>query len=134
MKRTIFIFIIATTSLRGTALAQSYDLSAWDCELLKSNPAHLDTKDAVRQATKKVMPQIPDDARIKDARVTVAIVVDADGSVQCVHAKQGHPLLISSCIQAAKDWRFKPYRVKGHPSPFIADLVFHFANSNVAAE
>src|SRR5579862_2891427 len=108
MKLIVFAIVVAVMLLQCPTLAQTYDLSSWDCELLKSNPARLSTADAVRRASEKVMPQLPGDARIKDARVTVAIVVDSYGSVQCVHTKQGHPLLISACIQAAKDWKFKP--------------------------
>jgi hypothetical protein len=134
MRLIVFVIVISLMLLPRHALAQTYDLSAWDCELLKSNPARLSTADVVQRATKKVVPQIPGDASIKDARVTVAIVIDAEGAVRCVHAKQGHPLLIASCIQAAKDWKFKPYRVKGHAKPFVADLVFQFTNSNVAVE
>jgi len=121
-------------ALVSVTFAQTYDTTSWDCELLKSAPANVSTREAIQLATKKVMPERPGDATTRDARVTVVIVVDRSGSVQCVHAKQGHPLLISGCIQAAKDWTFKPYRAKGHPVPFVTDLTFRFTNQKISVE
>ena len=129
MARTVLILVaaFAVLSLAVTAqTTQTYDLSTWECELSMAA--------ALQRVTKKVMPEIPGDATIQDARVTVVIAVDANGSVQCVHAKQGHPLLIGSCIDAAKDWKFKPYTAKGHRSAFLVDLTFHFTNREVVVD
>jgi outer membrane biosynthesis protein TonB len=134
----IILMVAAAFAMLGlpspAQATQTYDLSAWECDLLKSSPPKLSVGEAVRRATRKVMPGIPGDATIRDARVTVVIAVDATGSVQCVHAKQGHPLLIASCIEAAKDWKFKPYTAKGHRSAFLVDLTFHFTNQKVVVD
>ena len=132
MKRIALMFAIALT-LRGVALAQTSEF-AWDCDLLKSKPATLSAGASVRRAEKRVTPELPGDANIRDARVTVALAVDASGSVQCVHVKQGNPPLTGSSVQAAKDWKFKPYAPKGRPVPFVADLTFHFIIGRVLFE
>jgi hypothetical protein len=134
MNRIVFLCVVAVLTLHGAGNAQGYDISAWDCDLLKATPAQLGAGDAARRATKKVIPELLSDATIKDARVTVAVVVDAGGSVQCVHGKQGHPLLIGASIEAAKNWKFRPYTVKGHSVPFVADLTFHFVGHKVIFE
>ena|ERR1700676_3039075 len=133
MRRVLGICVLAVLSLRAASV-QTYDTSAWDCELLKANPLNLTMEDAIRRATRKVMPEIPGDLKIKDLRVTVVVVVNKDGSVECVHAKEGHPLLISQCIEAAKYWKFKPYVAKDHPIPFITNLTFHFTNHSVRVD
>lgn len=134
MKQASIAVLVLTIALTAGGRPQNYDLSTWDCELLKDNLVNVDTKDAVRRATKKVIPDPPGDVTTRDALVTVAIVVDAKGWVQCIHAKQGHPLLITRAIQAAKDWRFKPYIVKGHALPFETDLTFRFTRQTVRIE
>ena len=134
MKRALGICATALVALQALGYAQTYDASAWDCDLLKASPTTLAKQDAVRRATKRVMPEILGDMTTKDSRVTVVVVVNKDGSVECVHAKEGHPLLISQCIEAAKDWKFRPYRVKGHSVPFVTNLTFRFTDHKVRVE
>jgi hypothetical protein len=134
MSRIILACAVAVLALHVAGCAQTYDISAWDCGLLKENPTNLGVGEAVRRATKRVMPVLLGDEKTMDARVTVAVAVDAHGSVQCVHAKEGHPLFIGACTEAAKDWKFRPYTVKGHSVPFVPDLTFHFTGQKVRLE
>ena len=43
----------------------------------------------------------------------IEMVVAKSGEPTEIHALRGHPLLISTTIEAAKQWRFRPYRLNG---------------------
>jgi hypothetical protein len=100
--------------------------SAWDYDLLKESPTSLAMEEAVRRATKKVMPEILGDMTTRDSPVTVVAVVNKNGSVECMRAQEGHPFRMSPCIKAAQHWKFRPYTAKGHSVPLITNLTFHF--------
>lgn len=65
----------------------------------------------------KVLPQYPTLA--KQARVqgtvVLAAVIGKDGTIQNLHVISGHPMLTGSALDAAKQWRFKPYYLNGEP-------------------
>jgi TonB family protein len=41
-------------------------------------------------------------------KVRVEIVIAADGHVKSSRAIGGHPVLVQSCLDAVKDWKFEP--------------------------
>src|SRR5205085_1873972 len=43
--------------------------------------------------------------------VMVEVLVNPDGSVRSAEAVSGHPLLRASAVQAAMQWKFKPFTV-----------------------
>src|SRR5262245_61239908 len=45
--------------------------------------------------------------------VLIDIAVDKSGEPTQIRALEGHPLLISETMEAAKQWRFRPYRLDG---------------------
>jgi TonB family protein len=55
----------------------------------------------------------------RQAHIEGEVVLDADiskeGSVDALRVISGHPLLISSAVNAVKEWRYKPYMLNGVP-------------------
>jgi hypothetical protein len=43
----------------------------------------------------------------------IEITVAKNGEPTEIQSLQGHPLLMSATIEAAKQWRFQPYRLNG---------------------
>ena len=59
-------------------------------------------------------------------RVIVEVLVDAEGSVKCARAVKGHPLAITSAIEAVPKWKFKSYLVQGVPVAACGNLIIKF--------
>ncbi len=78
-----------------------------------------------------VLPVYPPLAR--QAHVQGAVVLDADiskdGTVETLKAISGHPMLIPAAVDAVKQWRYKPYVVKGEPVAVNTQIVVNFTLS-----
>jgi TonB family protein len=78
-----------------------------------------------------IVPAYPPLAR--QAHVQGSVILDADiskdGTVEALRVVSGHPMLISAALDAVKQWRYKPYLVKGEPVPVNTDVVVNFALS-----
>ena len=82
-----------------------------------SAPLHVSEKEMRHFAVKKVHPvysQLMLQARIQGT-VVLRIIVDKSGVPFKVSVVSGHPVLLPASIDAAKQWRYKPYLVKGNP-------------------
>lgn len=57
-----------------------------------------------------VNPQYSDLARRMNlsGKVKVELVIAPDGHVKSSRAIGGHPLLVQSCLEAVRDWKFEP--------------------------
>jgi TonB family protein len=62
-----------------------------------------------RKVKSKVTPQFSELARRMNisGKVKVEIVIAPDGHVKTARAIGGHPVLVQSCIDAVKEWRFE---------------------------
>lgn len=67
------------------------------------------SEDTKRKAKTKVNPQYSDLARKMNlsGKVKIEIVIAPDGHVKSSRAVGGHPLLVQSCLEAIKDWRYE---------------------------
>jgi protein TonB len=45
--------------------------------------------------------------------VSLVCLVNKDGKVKSIEAKQGHPLLIKAATEAVSQWEFKPVLLNG---------------------
>jgi TonB family protein len=81
------------------------------------------------QATKRVMPDYPPEAKYARAQGTVQVEVTVSESGKVIEAKvvSGHELLRGAAVEAAKKWEFKPAEVSGAPVRMQGVLVFSFA-------
>ena len=63
---------------------------------------------------RQVNPIYPnDDLAPKEGRVLLQAVVAEDGTVHDLKVMKGNPLLGRAAIQAAAQWRYRPYRLNG---------------------
>lgn len=78
---------------------------------------------------KRVDPIYPEIAKAANAsgNVVVEIVVDEAGKVVSARALNGHPLLRSAAVDAARQWQFTPTQLSGEPVNVIGTLTFNFA-------
>jgi TonB family protein len=67
----------------------------------------------------------------RQAHIQGEVVLDADiskeGSVDALRVISGHPLLISSAVNAVKEWRYKPYLLNGVPVPVNTHITVKFS-------
>ena len=80
-------------------------------------PVEVSEKEMRHFVRKKVQPvysQFMLQTRIQGT-VKLRVIVDKSGVPIKVSLVYGHPVLAPSAIEAAKQWRYKPYLVKGNP-------------------
>jgi len=67
------------------------------------------TEEGKRKIKSKTNPQYSDLARRMSlsGKVKIEVVIAPDGHVKGAHAVGGHPVLVQSCLDAVKDWRFE---------------------------
>jgi protein TonB len=67
--------------------------------------------------TRKVQPTYPPLA--KTARIQGDVVLNAviskSGSIENLRVMSGHPMLVTSALDAVKQWKYKPYILNGEP-------------------
>ena len=63
-----------------------------------------------RKAKTRTVPQVPELARRMNitGKVKIEVVIAPDGHVKTSRAVGGHPVLVQSCLDAVKDWKFEP--------------------------
>lgn len=63
-----------------------------------------------RKVKSKILPATPELARRMNitGKVKIEVVIAPDGHVKSSHAMGGHPVLVQSCLDAIKDWKFEP--------------------------
>jgi len=75
-----------------------------------------------------VAPKLP--ALARQARlegyVLVGVLVNEAGLVTCAHLISGHPLLVGSAIDAARQWIFRPATQNGRTVSVYGILAFHY--------
>ena|ERR1700740_3310415 len=66
-------------------------------------------EESKRKIKYKTNPQFSEIARRMNlsGKVKVELVIAPDGHVKNTHAIGGHPILVQSCLDAVKDWRFE---------------------------
>jgi Gram-negative bacterial TonB protein C-terminal len=55
--------------------------------------------------------------------IELLVVVDEQGKPICISVVRGHPILTSTAISSVKDWRFRPYSMKGKCKKYSGSLV-----------
>ncbi len=70
--------------------------------------------------------QYPADIRVTGT-VVLRAVIDKEGVVTHLQVVSGHPMLVLSAIEAAKQYRYKPYKLNGEPVEVDTKISIHFA-------
>lgn len=81
-----------------------------------------------RLLVRKVDPVYPEAARRAALQGTVVLeaVIAADGTVVNLHPVSGPDGLVAAAMDAARWWRFRPYRVRGEPAAVETTLSVDF--------
>jgi TonB family protein len=63
-----------------------------------------------RKVKTKITPAIPELARRMNitGKVKIEVVIAPDGHVKSSRAVGGHPVLVQTCLDAIKEWKFEP--------------------------
>jgi len=63
-----------------------------------------------RKVKTKVLPAVPELARRMNitGKVKIEVVIAPDGRVKSSRALGGHPVLVQTCQDAVKEWKFEP--------------------------
>jgi TonB family protein len=66
------------------------------------------TEEGKRKVKTKVAPVYPELAKRMSVsgKVKIEVIITPDGRVKSTRALGGHPLLVQSCIDAVKEWKF----------------------------
>ena len=74
-----------------------------------ANSQQMLVEEGKRKAKNKVTPNYPDLARRMSigGKVKVEVVIAPDGRVKSARALGGHPVLVQSCLDAVREWRFE---------------------------
>ncbi|MGA8213109.1 MAG: energy transducer TonB [Candidatus Sulfotelmatobacter sp.] len=66
---------------------------------------------------KRVQPEYPQEARDKHIQGVVVLMaeISKEGDVTAMRLVSGHPLLAPAAVEAVKQWKYKPYLLKGQP-------------------
>jgi len=67
------------------------------------------TEEGKRKVKSRVNPQYSDLARRMNltGKVKIEVVIAPDGRVKNARAIGGHPLLVQSCLDAVRDWKYE---------------------------
>jgi protein TonB len=58
--------------------------------------------------------------------VLLQAFVGADGNIRDLHVLSGDPILVSAALEAARQWRFRPYLQNGQPVETQAKIMVIF--------
>lgn len=72
--------------------------------------AQTTVEEGKRKVKTKVLPTVPELARRMNitGKVKIEVVIAPDGHVKSSRAMGGHPVLVQSCQDAVKEWKFEP--------------------------
>src|SRR5215472_4149573 len=102
------LLMIAMFSLAGVGLAQQTD---------QPGVQRVQRPEAIAMGnlTDVVDPTLPGDLGTVAGKVVLRILIDKEGKVVEANLVSGHPILVSACLDAVKQWKFRPYLLNNAP-------------------
>jgi periplasmic protein TonB len=85
-----------------------------------------DQPEALSQTVETSYPSLARRMKVQGS-VLLQAFVGADGGIKDLRVLSGNPILTSAAIDAARQWRFKPYLQNGQPVETQAKIVVNFA-------
>jgi hypothetical protein len=83
-------------------------------------------------AQNKTLPDVADlKGKELSSTVILRIIIGKDGAVRCVDPVQGDSDLCPRSVEAARQWRFRPYLLNGQPIMVETRIEFVFKKGNV---
>jgi Gram-negative bacterial TonB protein C-terminal len=55
--------------------------------------------------------------------IELLVVIDERGKPICISVVRGHPILTSTAMSSVRDWRFRPFSMKGKRKQYSGSLV-----------
>jgi TonB family protein len=90
-------------------------------------PVRVEPAEADRNLVKKVAPTLPLMEKLGIAgTVVLEATISPEGKVTTLKAISGHPMLISSVIDAVRQWKYKPFLQGGRPIAVITRVEWTF--------
>lgn len=93
-------------------------------------PQHVRVSETVMQGLvlSKVSPEYPAEAKANHVQgvVTLAMVIRKDGTVTDVQVVSGPAELTAAAVNAARQWRYRPYQLLGRPVEIQTTAQFNF--------
>ncbi len=85
-----------------------------------------------RIVQKKVLPDISDliDKKL-DSLIILRVILDTRGNVRCARPEQGDADLFPRSIEAAEQWRFRPYQANGETLVVETQIQFRYKKNRV---
>ena len=76
----------------------------------------------------KVHPEYPADAKAQKIQgvVVLRVIIDKEGNVSEIQLISGHPLLAPAAIEAVKQWKYRPFLLKGSPVEIETQVQVNF--------
>jgi TonB family protein len=119
--KVTFNFVLTTEDQQGISpdLAPATDF-----------PQHVRVSETVMQGliVSKVSPEYPATAKANHIKgiVILAIVIGKDGTVTDVQVVSGPPEIAGASVDAARQWRYRPYQLLGRPVEIQTTAQFNF--------
>ena len=77
-------------------------------------PISSNEPEALQQAAEATYPALARQMKVEGS-VLLQAFVGADGGIRNLRVLSGNPILVSAALEAARQWRFKPYLQNGQP-------------------
>jgi protein TonB len=77
---------------------------------------------------RKVNPKYPPEARKNHIQgdVILQMTIDKQGNITNVNVVKGEPILADAAVEAVKQWKYKPYLLKGEPVEVETTVLIKF--------
>jgi protein TonB len=80
---------------------------------------------------RRVQPEYPPIARSAriQGQVVLAAVISKEGTIENLRALAGHPMLVHAALEAASQWRYRPYILNNEPVEVETQITVNFSLS-----
>jgi TonB family protein len=93
------------------SVALMLSVAELSCEVHRVSP-----DDAAKHLQKKVEPIYPSEPNMRvRGNVILQIEISESGDVTIIKAISGHPILLTSAIDAVRKWHYSPFLLNGRP-------------------
>ena len=98
------------------------------CAAAPADPVKVSGSEQAGRITKMVKPVYPPEAKEAGVQGVVKLraTISKEGKVTDLQAMSGHQLLTPAAIEAVKQWRFAPGRMKGVPVDVVVEVSVEF--------
>lgn len=72
-----------------------------------------------------VYPPIARQARIQGT-VELRAIISKTGTIENLAVVGGHPMLVTSAVEAVRQWRYRPYLLNGEPVEVETEITVNF--------